>query len=91
MAGAGDPGRLVETRAVRGGLHDGTDAEATLDSARPIGRLARAEPWHVEGGQGRLERLPWRDVVQHLACRHGVRQVGVSEHVASPDLDRIER
>lgn len=89
VAGAGNAGRLVECRTVGGRLDDATQAEAAMDAAGAVARLAFAEGGDVEDPQCRFHGLARRDVLDHEPRRHGERQVRRLQHVEAAHLDGI--
>ena len=58
-------------------FHDVADAEPAVDAALAVGALALAKPGDVERLQRGLEGLPHGDVLEHLAGRHAVGQLGL--------------
>ena len=60
-----------------------------MDAALAVGALALAKPGDVERLQRGLEGLPHGDVLEHLAGRHAVGQLGPAQHVDAAHLDRI--
>src|SRR5262249_10913858 len=82
------------------GAHDAVGQAPSLDveaeahaevAAAPTSLLLRdAEPVVVEYGRGLVERLGRADVVEHDAARRVVGEVLGPEHVAAPELERID-
>ena len=71
-------------------LDDAAYPQPAVDAALAVGLLACAEARNIEGLEPPLEGLAHRDVLEHLAGRHPVRQVGRVEHVDPAHRDRIE-
>ena len=83
-------GRFVEARTIGGGLDHGTNTQTEIDTLLAPLLLALAEIVVVDGGQRTLQGFARRDVSQHLAGRHGVRQILRLQHVQSPHRHRIQ-
>ena len=86
-----DVHRLDPVRAhPRLGLHVQRDPEPEIAALLARGALLGAELVIADHRRRLLERLRGRDVLERDAARHGVRQLVALEHVAAPQLERVD-